>query len=306
MSDFQGLPTRILNNGLLSLEFLAEAGPRIVRLSAFGKDNLFANIPTTVSTPYGDFFFRGGHRFCHAPEAFPRTYIPDNDGVSIEELTDGVRLNGSTEIGTGVTKVIEIHLSVDQAAVTLKHILRNDSLWQVELAPWALTMFRLGGTVILPQPIGNADQNGLLNNRILALWPYTHINDPRLVLRDDFILIHAAPSPSPFKLGYYNPHGWMAYWLNGILFRKTFDISSGAAYPDGGCNAESYCNDRFVELESLGSLVWLEAGGVVNLTETWELYPGLNVPFLSGEICEVLSLGGKGENIIPGSVVSDN
>lgn len=306
MSDFQGLPTRILNNGLLSLEVLAEAGPRIVRLSAFGKDNLFADIPTTVSTPYGDFFFRGGHRLWHAPEALPRTYIPDNDGVSIEELTDGVRLNGSTEIGTGITKVIEIHLSVDRAVVTLKHILRNDSLWQVELAPWALTMFRLGGTVILPQPIGNADQNGLLNNRILALWPYTHINDPRLVLRDDFILIHATPSPSPFKLGYYNPHGWMAYWLDGILFRKTFDISSEAAYPDGGCNAESYCNDRFVELESLGSLVRLEAGGVVNLTETWELYPGLNVPFLSGEICEVLSLGGKGENIIPGSVVSDN
>jgi hypothetical protein len=306
MSDFQGLPTRILNNGLLSLEFLAEAGPRIVRLSAFGKDNLFADIPTTVITPYGDFFFRGGHRLWHAPEALPRTYIPDNDGMSIEELTDGVRLNGATEIGTGITKVIEIHLSVDRAAVTLKHILRNDNLWQVELAPWALTMFRLGGTVILPQPVGKADQNSLLNNRILAFWPYTHINDPRLVLRDDFILIHADPSPSPFKIGHYNPQGWMAYWLNGILFRKTFDISSGAAYPDGGCNAESYCNDQFVELESLGSLVRLEAGGVVNLIETWELYPGLNVPFLSGEICEVLSLGGKGGNIIPGSMVSDN
>jgi hypothetical protein len=98
----------------------------------------------------------------------------------------------------------------------------------------------------------------------------------------------------------------MAYWLKGILFRKTFDISSGAVYPDSGCNAESYCNDQFVELESLGSLVRLEVGGEVNLTETWELYPGLNVPFLSGEICEMLSLGFKGENIIPCSVATDN
>ncbi len=292
MSDFQGLPTRILNNGLISLEFPVGAGPRIVRLSAFGKENLFADVPTTVSTLYGDFFFRGGHRLWHAPETLPRTYIPDNDGVSIEELTDGVRLLGSTEIETGITKVIEIHLSVDQAAVTLKHTLRNESQGQVELAPWALTMFRLGGTVILPQPIGNADQNGMLNNRILALWPYTHINDPRLVLRDDFILIHSVPSPSPFKIGYYNPHRWMAYWLNGILFRKTFDISSGAAYPDGGCNTESFCNDHFTELESLGSLVKLEAGEAANLTETWELFPGLDVPFLSDEICEVLSLAG--------------
>jgi hypothetical protein len=306
VSNFQGLPTRILNNGLISLEFLAEAGPRIVRLSAFGKENLFADIPTTVSTPYGVFFFRGGHRLWLAPETFPRTYIPDNDGISIEELTDGVRLHGSTETETGITKVIEIHLSVDQAAVTLKHILRNDSLWQVELAPWALSMFQLGGTVILPQPVGNTDQNGMLNNRILALWPYTHINDPRLVLRDDYILIHAVPNPSPFKIGYYNPHGWMAYWLNGNLFRKAFELSSGAVYPDGGCNTESYCNGRFVELESLGPLVRLEPSGEVILTETWELYQGLNVPFLSGEICDVLSFGGKGENIIPGSVVSDN
>jgi hypothetical protein len=154
-------------------------------------------------------------------------------------------------------------------------------------------MFRLGGTVILPQPVGNADQNGLLNNRILALWPYTHIDDPRVVLRDDFILINAVPGLSPFKLGYYNPHGWMAYWLDGVLFCKTFSPSSGAAYPDGGCNTESYCNDRFVELESLGSLVKLEAGGVAHLTETWELYPGLNVPFLSDEICELLSIEGE-------------
>jgi hypothetical protein len=132
-----------------------------------------------------------------------------------------------------------------------------------------------------------------VNNRILALWPYTHINDPRLVLRDDFILIHASSNPSPLKIGYYNPHGWMAYWLNGILFRKTFDISSGAAYPDGGCNAESYCNDQFVELESLGSLVKLNPGEEAFLTETWELYLGLDVPFLSNEIGDIKIRGRK-------------
>jgi hypothetical protein len=291
MSSFQGLPTRSIKNGLINLEFLAEAGPRIVRLSAFGKENLFADIRSSVSTPYGEFFFRGGHRLWHAPENLPRTYVPDNDGLSIEEFSDGVRLKGSTKTEIGISKVIDIHLSVDKAAVTLKHILRNDSFWQVELAPWALTMFRLGGTVILPQPVGNVDQSGLLNNRILALWPYTTINDPRLVLRDDFILIHGSANPSLFKLGYYNPHGWMAYWLDGILFRKIFDISTGAAYPDGGCNTETYCNDQFVELESLGALVKLEPGEETTLTETWELFPRLDVPFLTSEICDLIREG---------------
>jgi hypothetical protein len=288
MNYFQGLPTGELSNRLLRLEFLSEAGPRIVRLSAFGKDNLFADIPAAVNTPYGKFYFRGGHRLWFAPEAMPRTYNPDNDGGTFEVLEEGVWLKGAVEVGSGITKSIKIQLSADQPMVTLQHALRNDNLWPVELAPWALTMFRLGGTVILPQPVGNADRDGLLNNRILALWPYTKVNDPRLVLRDDFILIRAIPNSSPFKLGYYDPHAWIAYWLDGILFRKVFDMPHAAAYPDGGCNAESYCDDRFVELESLGGLVRLEVGGEVCFTETWELYPNLNVPFLSSEICEML------------------
>ena len=291
MSEFQGLPTRVLDNGFLRLEILTEAGPRIVRLSAFGRENLFADIPTRVSTSYGDFSFRGGHRLWHSPEAMPRSYIPDNDGVSIEELPDGVLLKGSTEIGTGISKCIEIHLSVDQSVVSLKHILRNDNLWSVELAPWAITMFRLGGTVILPQPVGKVDANGLLSNRILALWPYTHINDPRLILRDDFILIRGIQIPTPLKIGYFNPNGWLAYWIDGILFRKTFEITNGGSYPDGGCNTETYCCDQFVELESLAPLVKLEPGRYVKHIETWELYPGIEVPFLSAEIRDILRNG---------------
>lgn len=280
MGNFHGLPTGELKNDFLCLEFLTTAGPRIVRFSAFGSENLFADIPNEIVTPYGQFLFRGGHRLWHAPEAMPRSYIPDNEGLSVEKLGDGVCLKGPTEIATGIAKKIEIHLVENRAALTLHHVLRNDTLWPVELAPWALTMFRLGGTVILPQPVGNPDRDGLLNNRILALWPYTRINDPRLVLRDDFILIRALPAPSPFKIGYYNPEGWIAYWIDGILFRKMVSTCNGAVYPDGGCNAESYCNNQFVELESVGGLVRLGAGETVSLTETWELYPGLDVPFL--------------------------
>lgn len=291
MSDFQGLPVHTLTNGLVNLDVLTGAGPRIVRLSAFGKDNLFADIPASVSTPYGEYFFRGGHRLWHAPEALPRTYIPDESDITIEHLADGIRMSGAVEVGTGITKIIEIHLPADRAVATIRHTLRNDGLWPVETAPWAITMFRLGGVVILPQPVRIAGENSLINNRILALWPYSQINDPRLALRDDFILIRAFPHPAPFKLGYFNPHGWMAYWLDGVLFRKTYSVFSNTAYPDGGCNAESFCNGQFVELESLGPLVKLGVGEATHLNETWELYTGLDVPFLPDEICDVFRAG---------------
>jgi hypothetical protein len=288
MNDFYGLPTGILENEHIWMEYLTTGGPRIVRFSAHGESNLLAELPDFfVETTLGPFYFRGGHRLWRSPELMPDTYLPDNGGLVVEKLNDGVRLTQPAE--TDIVKSVEIRLFPDRAAVTLTHRLCNAGSRAVKLSPWAITMFRLGGTVILPQPVGNADPQGLLNNRILALWPYTRINDPRLVLRDDFFLIRANPNLPPAKIGYYNPYGWLAYWLDGLLFRKKFDIHPGEEYPDGGCNAESFINDRFVELESLGPLTRLAPGSCTSLIETWELYDTLNVPFIPDEIREVIN-----------------
>lgn len=268
--------TRILQNDFLQIEYLADM-LRIIGLSPSGKANLLAdlrNLPP-VPTPYGDFHFRGGHRLWHAPEAMPRTYIPDPP-VTITELADGVSLESKTEPGTGIRKRIEIHLAPGKPCLTLTHTLINDGMWPVELAPWAITQFRLGGTVILPMPVGNVDPAGLLANRQFSLWPYARVNDPRLRLGDEFVLFKAEPILPPFKIGYFNPHGWVAYWLDGILFRKTFDVQTGLAHPDNNCNAEIYCNNRFVELESLGPLTTLSPGAQVNHVETWDLVDGID------------------------------
>ncbi len=291
MNNFDSLPTRSLDNGFIHIEALSSAGPRIVHLSVSGGRNLLAKLTPKEkrATPYGDFYFMGGHRLWHAPEAMPRSYIPDDEGLTTEDLPDGLRLRRPTETATGISKTIDIHLIPGQAAATLVHTLQNDGLWDIELAPWALTTFNLGGTAIFPQPVGNADPDGLLNNRILAVWPYTHINDPRLVLRDDCILVRATPSLPPLKIGYYNPHGWLAYWLNGILFRKSFDLNPGSPYPDGGCNTETYSDNLAIELETLGHLRKLAPGASATLTETWELFSSLDQPFIPAEIRALLA-----------------
>ena len=144
----------------------------------------------------------------------------------------------------------------------------------MELAPGTITQFRLGGTVILPMPVGNVDEAGLLPNRQLSLWPYARINDSRLQLGDEFILFKAEALP-PFKLGYFNPHGWLAYYVDGILFKKTFGAQSNMSYPDNNSNAELYCDHRFVELKSLSPLVQLKPGAETHHRETWEIFEGL-------------------------------
>lgn len=290
MIDIPSLPKHTLDNGLIHIEALTTAGPRITHLSAFGSPNLLAALTGDAkeSTPFGDYHFMGGHRLWHAPEAMPRTYLPDNDGVTTEKLSDGIRLIGPTESGSGIAKTIEIHLAEGRAAATLIHTLRNDGLWPVELAPWTVTMCQLGAVVILPQPSGTT--TGLLPNRTLSIWPYSHIDDPRLTLRDDYILIKAVESSLPaLKIGYYNPHGWMAHWRNGLLFRKSFETTAGAPYPDGGCNTECYASSTLVELEGLGPLQKIVPGASITFTETWELFSSIEQPFLSSDIQKLLT-----------------
>jgi hypothetical protein len=264
-----------LKNDFWQIDYRTDA-LRISGITPAGKANLLVDLADMppVDTPYGKFYFHGGHRLWHAPEAMPRTYIPDGD-VKVTERTDGVSLEIPTEPGTGIHKSIDIHLASDKASLTLKHTLTNDGMWSVELAPWAITQFRQGGTVILPMPVGNADPAGLLHNRQLSIWPYTRMNDPRVKWGDEFVLFNAESLLPPFKIGYFNPHGWMAYWVDGVLFRKSFDVNKEVTHPDGNCNCEMYCNHLFVELETLGAMTTLLPGSSVTHIETWDVFEGM-------------------------------
>ena len=69
MIDFHGEPTRILENRSVHLEYLANSA-HIVRFSLKGKSNLFADLGhSAIQTPFGSFYFRGGHRLWHKPYA---------------------------------------------------------------------------------------------------------------------------------------------------------------------------------------------------------------------------------------------
>lgn len=280
---------RTLKNNFLQIEYMTTS-LRVTGLFPAGKPNLLAELGDfpSVPTPYGEYHFHGGHRLWHAPEAMPRSYIPDDGELTMIDLHDGVILEGKTELGTGIRKRIEIRLAADKPSATLTHTLINDGMWPIELSPWAITQFRLGGTVILPMPVGNADPAGLLHNRQFSLWPYARINDSRLKLDDRFILFKADAILPPFKIGTFNSSGWLAYWVDGVLFRKTFDAHAGLPHPDNNCNAEMYCGDQFVELESLAPLGALNAGDSVKHVEIWDVFD--DVDSIPGEIQQVIAV----------------
>lgn len=277
--DYYGLETRSLENDFLRLDYLSTAGPRLVRLVLKGSaQNILAEMPNfVVETAVGPYHFRGGHRLWHSPEQLPRTYIPDDEGLTVENLPFGaVRLTGALEKETGLRKSMEVRLAADRAEVHLVHTIRNDGLWAVEFAPWAITQMRLGGVAVLPLRSGPV-QMGLLPDRNLVIWPYTRLNDPRLTLGDDLILVRGEAMEPAVKLGTRSTAGWLAYWNEGTLFVKSFAPAPDAPLPDYGCNSEVYSDHRFLELETIGPLQKLEPGQSVQHTETWQVFGNVEV-----------------------------
>jgi hypothetical protein len=259
-----------IDNGHVRVEYLLDAGPRISGIYLTGSDeNQLAQVVLRVPTPYGDYVFRGGHRLWYAPESFPRTYMPDNNPIVVHPLTDGVRLEQSTEPVFGIDKAIEIHLDANRALLTLVHILKNNSALSIDLAPWAITQLNLGGVAILPQQTTPLDEYGYLPNRHLALWPYTRWNDARLNLSDRFISVQGKAELPPLKIGCFNRHGWLAYLRERVLFVKQFTPYPDLPHYDFNCNAEIYCNDQFIELETCAPIVKLEPGHQVTHQEVW-------------------------------------
>jgi hypothetical protein len=115
----------------------------------------------------------------------------------------------------------------------------------------------------------------------LVFWSYTRVNDARLELNDDAIRVRARADLPPCKIGYFNRRGWIAYWRNNILFVKRFTPQIDQAHPDYNCNAEMYCNDEFIELETLAPLTRIAPGQSAAHVETWELRSGVTLDSVS-------------------------
>lgn len=88
---------------------------------------------------------------------------------------------------------------------------------------------------------------------------------------EEAIEIDTQAIADPFKLGYMNRAGWMAYRYGGVVFTKRWSPRPNEPHADLGCNAEAYANDRHLELETLGPLARLAPGEWVEHVEEWEV-----------------------------------
>lgn len=270
----------VASNGVIEVAATLELGPRIIRFGPVGGRNMFReDVERSIGAggePFGVFGggewkIYGGHRLWTSPEAMPRTYYPDNGPVSWKETESGFVLSPPAETWTQIRKEVEVSLEPGCARVRVVHRVVNIGAWPIEFAVWALSVMDKGGVAYVP--IGARD-TGLLPNRVLALWPYSRPDDPRVRWGRRLVALRQGPGETPFKFGVSNEEGWAAYALDGLLFRKRYRHVVGGRYPDFGVSFESYVCDEFLELETLGELLAVEPGQAAVHEEVWELCSG--------------------------------
>jgi hypothetical protein len=279
-----------MTNGIIELIATLDVGPRIIRFSMVDGTNVMKEFAEQMGgSGESTWMIRGGHRLWHAPEAKPRSYSLDNSPVALEELdTLLVRLTPPAEAENGIQKEMEIAMDAHVAQVTITHRITNIGPWDIELAPWALTVMAPGGTAIVPLPEKRPHTEVLTPDFPLVLWPYTDMSDRRLRWGRQYITLSQDAAKGPTKFGMALELGWAGYLLDSTLFVKYFDYDPLASYPDYGCNFETFTNEEMLEVESLGPLALLMPGGCVEHVETWRLWDSIAPVTTEAEIERII------------------
>ena len=269
-----------IENGFVEAYVTIDVGPRIIRLAKPGGPNLFftdddgALIESgdALKAAYGDdaiFRFYGGHRLWMSPELIETTYSPDNDPVAVSVLPDGALFTPPPQTRNGLQFSLRLSAALDSASLTVEHVIENVGQNPNTFAIWSISQLAPGGVEILPQ---SKSDTGLLPDRLMAIWPYTNMGDPRVTWGDDVILVRQEESITrAFKIAFYNREGWGIYVLGDTALIKRYSTPQGEAYPDGGMNFESYTNNLFIEMETLSPLRTVLPRDRVVHAETWLL-----------------------------------
>ena len=274
-----------VTNGEVELIVTGDVGPRSIRFALGGGQNLFKEFPEQLGkTGEEKFQLRGGDRVWKAPEDPIATWAPDNVAVEIQVTSTGLIAREPVEPLTKLQKEIEVSMAASGTSVKVSHRITNHSLFPLEFASWALTMMAQGGVAITGFPPRGTHPINLAATNPLVMWAYTNLADPRWKFTKKYLTLRQDPSNSEAqKLGMFNPDTWAAYLLHEEAFIKRTKADVSKTYPDFGCSFETFTNNDFLEVETLGPLTKLSPGKTVEHVEHWALFRNVKVSDLTDE-----------------------
>jgi hypothetical protein len=279
-----------VSNGEIELIVTGDVGPRVMRFGFVGGQNLFKEFADQLGgTREEKHQLRGGDRVWKAPEDPVATWAPDNVPVEITITANGLIARAPIEPLTSLQKEIEVRMAASGTEVTVLHRITNRSLFSLEYSVWALTMMAPGGIAISGFPPRGRHPANLEATNPLVMWAYTNLSDKRWVFTKKYLTLRQDPANAEAqKLGMFNANTWGAYFLNGEAFIKSAHANSGEPYPDFGCSFETFTNNEFLEIETLGPLTRLPPGKTAEQVEQWSLHRGVRLTELTDEAIDAV------------------
>lgn len=274
-----------VSNGEIEAIVTGDVGPRIIRFGFVGGENLFKEFPDQLGKSGEEKFqLRGGDRVWKAPEDPVATWAPDNVPVEIQVTPTGVIAREPVEPLTKLQKEIEVRMAPSGKGMTVFHRITNRSLFPLTFSAWALTMMAPGGTTVSGFPPRGKHPVNLEATNPLVMWAYTNLADPRWKFTKKYLVLRQDPNNSePQKLGMFNLDTWAAYLLNGEAFVKRTKADPAKTYPDFGCSFETFTNNEFLEIETLGPMTQLRPGQTLEHVEHWALFRDVKPASLTDE-----------------------
>ena len=270
-----------ISNGIIEALVSIDVGPRVIKFNRVGGVNImFTDINRdhhNEGAHYDEFYYKGaqwniygGHRLWAAPESAPETAYPDNNPVEYKVCENGAVFTPPVQRETGFAMQMELVMSENTPEMMVHHKITNVSGKEKEFAVWALSVLAAGGTEIIPQ---NTHDTGLLPNRTVAMWPYCDFADERLYLGHDYVTLRQDKHFGAFKMGFDAAKGLGYYVIGDTIFKKKYSPNHpNGNYADYGCSFETYTNELFLELETLGELLKVPQGETLVHTEEWSLF----------------------------------
>jgi len=278
-----------VSNGEIELVVTGDVGPRVMRFGFVGGQNLFKEFADQLGgTGEPKHQLRGGDRVWKAPEDPVATWAPDNLPVEITITANGLIARAPVEPLTSLQKEIEVRMVASGTEVTVLHRITNRSLFTLEYSVWALTMMAPGVIAISGFPPRGKHPANLEATNPLVMWAYTNLSDKRWAFTKKYLTLKQDPANSEAqKLGMFNANTWGVYLLNGEAFVKRAHANPGEPYPDFGCSFETFTNNEFLEIETLGPLTKIAPGKTAEQVEHWSLHRGVVLTALTDEAIDV-------------------
>jgi hypothetical protein len=267
-----------ISNGEIELVVTTDVGPRIIRYGFVGGQNLFKEFTEqTGKSGESTWQARGGHRLWIAPEDRVLSYALDNSPIKVEIKGAVIELTGGVEPETELQKQIIVSMAASGSDVEVVHRITNHGKAR-EFAPWSLTMMAQRGVAVVTFPPRGTHPKDLQPTNPLVMWAFTDFSDKRWQFTKKYLILRQDPkNPSPQKTGLFNADTVGAYVLGTDLFIKRSSATDARKQPDFGCSFETFTNDTFLELETLGEVSNVRTGASVEHVERWSLHRGIRI-----------------------------